>query len=323
MNGLALRSEPDAYNLLSICAGSGALDLGIELARPGARAVCMVERGAYQAELLAARMEAGDLPPAPIWSDLATFDPEPWRGVVDCVASGDPCQPNSLAGPMRGADDPRWLLDHVIRVVDRVRPRRFFRENVPGNAAGQIGHLVPALEGMGFRVACGLFTARGVGASHGRERLFLMADRDGEGSPLAEQPGQPGQAECGLEARATACELRGLGLVDPDSGDRVRQPALPRRGEVERTPAGWASGLDLFAPGPRDPRWPAIIDDTPGLKPAVRRVADGVAYRMDRLETAGNGVVSVAAARAWLGLDARLSEPAGGAALLIRMMGEA
>jgi DNA (cytosine-5)-methyltransferase 1 len=96
---------------------------------------------------------------------------------VDCVVSGDPCQPNSVAGRGLGADDDRWLLDRVIDTFDRSRAARLFRENVPGNADGQLGVLVPALEGLGCRVAVGLFSAKELGFAHGRERLFVMADR--------------------------------------------------------------------------------------------------------------------------------------------------
>lgn len=323
MSDVALRP----YNVLSICAGTGALDLGIEIARPGARSVCMVERGAYQAELLAARMENGDLSSAPIWSDATSFDPDPWRGIVDCVASGDPCQPNSKAGKMLGPDDPRWLLDHVLRIVDGVRPRRFFRENVPGNADGQIGHLVPALEGMGFRVACGMFTARGAGAWQGRERLFLMADRDGEGPSLAQHTGEPRATQRGHEPRSAADELHRLGaagsLVNDHGGGGSRLSADEGKRSVGRTAARWAGDLALFAPGPRDHAWGDVFRDTPGLKPAIRRVADGMAHRMDRIESAGNGVVSLVAARAWLGLEARLHGTSESAALLVRMMEEA
>src|SRR5690606_9288555 len=151
-------------NVLALCAGVGGLELGIRIAEPGARGVCYVEREAYAAAILAARMGDGWLHPAPIWSDLGTFDPGPWRGIVDCVASGDPCQPNSVAGRRLGADDDRWLLDHVLRVVEAIRPDRFFRENVPGNADGQLAAIVPALEGMGYRVAAGIFSPAELGA---------------------------------------------------------------------------------------------------------------------------------------------------------------
>lgn len=83
---------------ISLCAGVGGLDLGVRLAEPAARCVCYVEREAPVASILVARMEDGWLHPAPIWSDLATFDAGAWRGAVDCVLSGDPCQPNSVAG---------------------------------------------------------------------------------------------------------------------------------------------------------------------------------------------------------------------------------
>ena len=168
------------YNLMSLCAGVGGLELGVRIARPGARGVCYLEREVPAAARLVARMQDGSLHPAPIWSDLTTFDGLPWCGLVDCLTSGDPCQPNSVAGKGLGKDDDRWLLDHVFRIIDEVRPARVFRENVPGNADGQLAAIVPALEGMGYRVAAGIFSARGAGASHLRERLFIMADRDGE-----------------------------------------------------------------------------------------------------------------------------------------------
>lgn len=126
------------FNVLALAAGVGGLELGVEIARPSATLVCAVEIEAHAAEVLAARMEDGTVSPAPIWDDVGTFDGQPWRGVVDCVTSGDPCQPNSVAGRQRGADDDRWLLDQVLRVVEEVRPTHFFRENVTGNADGQL-----------------------------------------------------------------------------------------------------------------------------------------------------------------------------------------
>jgi hypothetical protein len=113
VNGVAVRP----YNLLELCAGVGGLGLGVHIAVPGARGVAYVEREAYAAATLVARMAAGDLAEAPVWSDLATFDARGWRGIVDCVTSGDPCQPNSVAGKRGGADDDRFLIDQVLRIV--------------------------------------------------------------------------------------------------------------------------------------------------------------------------------------------------------------
>lgn len=145
MHDVALRS----WRCLSLCAGVGGLDLGVRLAEPAARTVCYVEREAPAASILVARMEDGWLHPAPIWSDLASFDAGAWRGAVDCVVSGDPCQPNSVAGRGLGADDDRWLeilarapyLEPAVRrmadgVADRVDRLRACGNGVVSLVAG-------------------------------------------------------------------------------------------------------------------------------------------------------------------------------------------
>ncbi len=253
------------YNVLSLCAGVGGLELGIRVAEPRAVGVCYVEREAAAAATLVARMEDGWLSLAPVWSDLGTFDARPWRGVVDCVASGDPCQPNSVAGRQLGSADDRWLLDRVLGIVETARPHRFFRENVPGNADGQIAALVPALEGMGYRVAAGIFSAAEVGASHRRERLFVMADRIGGG--LRDQPepvGGSSHPPQPFEPRAGVCQAdaevvqRGeiVGRQPDGTGSGVGDAALgPRQGQPRRHDEGGADVTDQeLADGEGDDR---------------------------------------------------------------------
>ena len=69
-----------------MCAGVGGLDLGLPIACPGYRTVGYVEREAYAAAALVARMADKALDQAPVWDDLTTFDGRPWRGVVDAYA---------------------------------------------------------------------------------------------------------------------------------------------------------------------------------------------------------------------------------------------
>lgn len=102
-----------AFNVLSLCSGIGGLDLGLRLALPQARTVCYAEREVYPAAVLAARIADGALDDAPIWSDLRRFDGQPWRGVVDCIIGGYPCQPFSLAGKRLGTRDPRFVWPHI------------------------------------------------------------------------------------------------------------------------------------------------------------------------------------------------------------------
>jgi len=81
---------------LALFAGAGGGILGGHLL--GWRTVCAVEWEPYPASVLLARQNDGILPPFPIWDDVQTFDGKPWRGIVDVVSGGFPCQDISVAG---------------------------------------------------------------------------------------------------------------------------------------------------------------------------------------------------------------------------------
>lgn len=330
-----------ALRTLSVCAGVGGLDLGVRIARPDARCVAFVEREASAAASLVASMEAGRLHPAAVWSELRTFDAGAWRGAVDCVLSGDPCQGNSVAGKRLGAADDRWLLDRAIEVFDESGASTFFRENVVGNLDGQLAVAIPALERLGCRVAVGIFSAAEAGASHRRERFFILAHRSHvrhERGGRAWRRGD-GSADCGraldnallgrhghqdkaiwtgrngaVDASASALEHADCAGSSLRSGGReVERRPLREQGSSTFPPS--RSGLPAFAPDPSDPRWPTIIAAAPSLEPAVCRMADGMAGRIERLRHCGNGVVPLAAALAWVRLHGLLADDAAGDAV--------
>lgn len=282
---------------ISLCAGVGGLDLGLRLAVPGACCVCYVERELTAAEVLAARIAEGWLDDAPIWSDIRTFDARPWRGLVDAVVGGIPCQPYSQAGKRLGADDPRDLWPDALRIIEDARPRFVFIENVAGSLSGLLPRLADDLEALGFRVAAGLFSAEEVGAPHRRERLFVLADaenanrgRAGGGAAQTERPDSVAVHPQGVG------DAEGLGYCGAAAPDVAR----PRVVHAERA-------LAAFPPGPYDlEAWEEVIQRAPSLEPAVRRVAYGTANRLDRLRQLGNGVVPVQAAVAFTYLAAAL-----------------
>jgi DNA (cytosine-5)-methyltransferase 1 len=137
-----------------------------------------VEREAYAAAILVARMEDAVLDPAPVWDDVASFDGRGWRGCVDILLAGYPCQPFSLAGKRQGAADSRHLWPHVARVIAECEPPFVFLENVSHHLRLGFPEVAECLVGMGYRLAAGLFTASEVGAPHRRERLFALACRE-------------------------------------------------------------------------------------------------------------------------------------------------
>lgn len=122
----------DGLNLISLCTGGGGLDLGVELAIPSARAVCMVEREAFAVARLVSAMEAGLLAPAAVWSDARSLDGRRWRGIVDGVIGGIPCQPHSLAGKRLAGRDERDLWSAARRIIVQSRAWFVLIENVGG-----------------------------------------------------------------------------------------------------------------------------------------------------------------------------------------------
>lgn len=182
---------------LSLCAGIGAHDIAL---RRWVRTVGYVERDAFAAACLVEGMAQEILDSAPIWDDLCTFDGRAWRGVVDLVSAGIPCQPYSVAGKRKGNDDERALWPELVRIVREVEPGFVFIENTPEF----ITHAEPVwreLRGLGFEWEEPLFvTASHVGAIHKRRRVFLLATH-GDRARLALGQGERGNAR---EERATA-----------------------------------------------------------------------------------------------------------------------
>ena len=163
-------------NGLAICAGIGGLELGIGIAvGESYRCVGYLERDSYAAAVLVARMEDASLDQAPIWDDLTTFDGQRWRGVVDLISAGFPCQPWSVAGKQRGIEDARWIWPEIVRIVRDVEPGFVFLENVPGLIRHGLPRVLGDLAELGFDAEWMCLAASDMGAPHVRERLFILA----------------------------------------------------------------------------------------------------------------------------------------------------
>ena len=164
--------------VLSIFAGIGGLDSAIRLVFPECRTVCYVEREAYAASVLVARMEDKTLDEAPIWSDVTTFNGDRFNGCVDTVAFGFPCTDISVAGKQKGiSEDTRsGLFFEACRIIRQVQPRYLFIENVTGLLSNRFMSVVLGeLSEMGFDAQWGVFSARDVGSTHLRKRVFILA----------------------------------------------------------------------------------------------------------------------------------------------------
>ena len=245
----------DPIRICSTFSGVGMLDEGVRagLEYLGIPSVCVgyCEREAYPASVLMARMEEKTLEQAPVWcGDIADLDAKPLRGFVDLLTGGPPCQPYSVAGAQEGNDDDRAFgedddgpMQHLLRVISECGPALVFLENVPPWLTG--GHFRAVGEElcrMGYSLARPLFiTAKAVGASHKRDRVFVLAYRECSRWPAGLRRHE--HAECESASGGT-------GLVNAESvngrcgpGRRRGEPCDEREELAYRTGDGRKHGI--------------------------------------------------------------------------------
>ncbi|MBS7845345.1 DNA cytosine methyltransferase [Pseudomonas fluorescens] len=298
-------------NELALFAGAGGGILGGHLL--GWRTVCAVERDAYAAQVLAQRQNDGALPAFPIWSDVCSFDGRPWRGLVDVVSGGFPCQDISAAGTGAGIDGARsGLWRQMARIIGEVRPRKVYLENSPLLVGRGLAVVLGDLAEMGYDAQWCIVSASDVGAPHQRDRCWLVAHDNGtwqSQSAGKQQERRMGPEQCG-EAVANANSntgnqgRQGDAAQEPGRRDSNRSCIRPvladamrereqrivtgepdtqvREESCERSDRPRSDGFR---------RWP--------VEPGMGRVADGVAHRVDRIKALGNGQVPRVAATAF------------------------
>lgn len=162
---------------LALFAGAGGGILGGLLL--GWRTVCSVEIDPYARSVLLARQNDGTLAPFPVWDDIRTFDGTAWRGAVDVVSGGFPCQDISAAGNGAGlAGERSGLWAEMARIIREVQPRFAFVENSPMLTSRGLGRVLGDLAEMGFNAEWGVLGADDCGAPHMRKRIWIMAYAD-------------------------------------------------------------------------------------------------------------------------------------------------
>ena len=264
---------------LALFAGVGGGILGSVLS--GHRVVCAVEIEPYCREVLLRRQEDKTLPPFPIWDDIRTFDGKAWCGKVDIISAGFPCQPFSVAGRQKGKDDERNMWPDTIRIIREVQPKCCLLENVPGllNFA-YIRQVFGDLAESGFNCEWDCISAASQGAPHIRDRLWIVAnakiDRYGnrrESKNFSETNERQDKQMQSI-----------VGSPNSDVSDTIseglRNGIKETMGKPEKNPST-----------KQQSRWP--------VEPDVGRVANGVAFRVDRLKAIGNGQVPAVVRAAW------------------------
>jgi len=202
-------------------------------------------------------------------------DADRFRGMVDIITGGYPCQPFSKAGQRRGDKDDRHLWPEMLRVIQAVRPTWVIGENVAGHISLGLDTVLSDLEGEGYQARCFVIPAVAADAPHRRDRCWIVAYSGGGRHRVEEEKifagGDgtfPSSAKARDVANADSQRLQGVGQKRGNEGS-----AGLRSGEARRQKSFWEP------------------------EPAVGRVVNGVPSRVHRLKQLGNSIVPQVAAR--------------------------
>ena len=234
------------------------------------------------------------------YEDITTTDFSEWRGRVNVLTGGFPCQPFSYAGQRRGAQDDRYLWPYMFRCIDQVQPDYVVAENVAGILTmveqGEVSEVASSadlfdslndirgyrlretftlqricddLESHGYSVQPVLIPACAVGAPHRRDRVFIIGHRNAN---LSQDPVCGGQfvgrdGEQGSERNERDAGARG--------GQRLR-------GETSRTAPSDTECLRLQHDMERG-------SERTMLETESRGGENGISEQVQRTQTDGSG----------------------------------
>jgi DNA (cytosine-5)-methyltransferase 1 len=268
------------------------------------RPVAYCENEQFAQAVLLSRMAEGELPNAPIWDDVQTLDGKQFRGKVDIIYGGFPCQDISVAGHGKGLEGERsGLFSEILRLADEIEPTFLFLENVPAITTRGLRDVSAEITKRGYDSRWKIVSASDVGAPHLRKRWWLLAYSRRKPKRAEEKMGQERKRKqpqptdlCSLlpESRHvpnTNCEfLRNT----EEQGWRQGEAELGNNGKKEPLANSLCKGLEGQRQKPSGAS--KELEDTSNscwwaVEPSVGRVVDGLPQRMDRVKALGNSVV--------------------------------
>lgn len=285
----------DIFTHVSLFTGYGGLDLGLKMALPNLRTVlyCDIER--YSQAVIISRILDGGLDPAPIWDDIRTLDGRCWRGRVDIISGGFPCQDLSVAGKRAGIIEGNrsGLWYEYARLIGEIRPRFAFIENVTGLITNGLDKVLCDLASLGYDAEWGVVSAANAGANHRRERVWCLAFDSNGNDECAVGTGKK------LKQASTACGVgygndthsngqhdfrRSESQLTDSEGGKTRTESQGICGYVSHTESIGGSGRGCFINEESCRSWWEV-------EPDVGRMVNGCPFRVDRLKLLGNGVI--------------------------------
>ncbi len=224
-------NENDSYitesqvNHLCLCSGYDGVGRGLRQLFPNLRTIAYVEREGFPIANLVKKAEENKMDAAPVFTDVKAFPYRKFRGCVDILSAGFPCQPFSSAGKRQATEDPRHLYPWIADGITACRPTVVLLENVEGIISAKTGdgesvlkYVLRDLESRGYSCAWGVFSAEEVGAPHQRKRVFIVAHaKDGQSRQSETRHGREGAVGRSEEVGDTKHD----GLLTAEDGGSV------------------------------------------------------------------------------------------------------
>jgi DNA (cytosine-5)-methyltransferase 1 len=212
------------------------------------------------------------------YKDIYEFDGTKYRGEVDIISGGFPCQPFSVAGLRKGGEDERALFPEMLRVISEVEPSWVIAENVYGIVTIDDGRyfeeVLTSLEAIGYEVQPFIIPASAINAPHKRDRVWIVAQNTNgiRGRGRSENSRQILGCESS-ETQTQRPDCESWDDTDTDSERLERGSRAKLRSEFNRGESkGWQQ--DWYEVATR-----------------LCRVDDGVSDRVHRLKALGNAIV--------------------------------
>lgn len=271
-------------NGLDLFSGIGGMSIALnEWVRP----VAYCEIDPYCRGVLLSRMLTDEIYEAAIWDDIKTFNTDCKCAGIDIIYGGFPCQDISIAGHGKGLEGERsGLFFEIVRVAKEIKPKFIFLENVPAITARGGLDVVRTITEMGYDSRWCVISAASVGAVHRRERWFLLAHANDNGTSASQNRKSPGKRTISGRQRAQE-QTQSIGEVERTGG--ISSDVADTRCECER--------------GENKPEWPSLhFTGCPRsweVEPEVGRLVDGLPLRVEQLRAYGNAVVPLQAKEAF------------------------
>ena len=314
---------------LSLCTGYEGIGLGLRRVLPNLREIAYVEREGFPIANLVAKIESGQLDAAPIFTDVKTFPYGKFRGCVDILSGGFPCQPFSAAGKRQATEDPRHLFPYIAEGIRECQPKLVFLENVEGIISAKTGdgesvlqYVLRELEGLGYRATAGIFSASEVGAPHQRKRVYILGVSNANSKGL-QGCGESGEIKVSQGWHGTTKFAEESILFPARPSEDARTESLgysegtrqssgnDRQGKAQLGgTSAWYVQQSRFPARPNEPQreWEEArtITELGGTVDGSSCGVDATANRVDRIRACGNGVVPQTAAKAFATLINRI-----------------